>query len=186
MPKRSTALAETMPLDLGAPRVSRGDAPLSQRFGLTTPFGPVALDWRALGAAEAGLLTRVELAADALAARAAPGWLADAFAAYFDDPRQRITLPLAASGTPFQRRVWQAIAAIPCGVTRTYGELAHALGSAPRAVGGACRANPCPLVVPCHRVVGRQGLGGFAGARGGRLLAIKTWLLRHEGVLPAA
>ena len=52
----------------------------------------------------------------------------------------------------------------------------------PRAVGQACRANPCPIVVPCHRVVAVKGLGGFAGDRDGRKLAIKRWLLRHEGV----
>ena len=67
--------------------------------------------------------------------------------------------------------------------TRTYRDLAEQLGSVPRAVGQACRANPCPIVVPCHRVVAVKGLGGFAGDRAGRKLAIKRWLLRHEGVV---
>jgi methylated-DNA-[protein]-cysteine S-methyltransferase len=134
----------------------------------------------AAGLDDGGALTRVELAADQVDAPASPSPLAAAFAAYFNDASQPVGLPTAVRGTPFQRRVWQAIAAIPAGATRTYGELAAALGSSARAVGGACRANPVPLVVPCHRVVARVGLGGFAGDRDGRLLAIKQWLLRHE------
>jgi len=109
--------------------------------------------------------------------------------AYLADPAFEFTLPLAPAGTAFQRRVWQRIAAIPCGATRSYGELAAELASAPRPVGGACGANPYPLVIPCHRVVaaggakgGLGGLGGFARQRGGFLLDIKRWLLAHEGV----
>jgi methylated-DNA-[protein]-cysteine S-methyltransferase len=100
---------------------------------------------------------------------------------YFADPRTRFDLPLAATGSDFQQRVWRAMRRIPAGQVKSYGELAHALKSAPRAVGGACRANPVPIVVPCHRVVSAAGLGGFMGATGGRALAIKRWLLRHEG-----
>jgi methylated-DNA-[protein]-cysteine S-methyltransferase len=88
---------------------------------------------------------------------------------------------VAPAGTPFQCRVWQALRDIPPGTTRTYGELARDLGTSPRAIGGACRANPCLIAVPCHRVVARDGLGGFAGERGGKRLAVKRWLLRHEG-----
>jgi methylated-DNA-[protein]-cysteine S-methyltransferase len=146
---------------------------------LATPIGRIALHWR--GSRAAGALERVVLAAEAVDAPAPPPWLAAPFAAYFADPSHRIELPLRPSGTAFQRRVRQAIAAIPPGATRTYGELARALGSAARAVGGACRANPYPLIVPCHRVVARTGLGGFAGDRTGRLLDIKRRLLRHEG-----
>ena len=101
---------------------------------------------------------------------------------YFDDPTVPFDLPLAPAGTAFQRRVWTAMSAIPAGETRGYGELAAALATAPRPVGGACRANPVPLVVPCHRVVAATGKGGFMGRRSGAVLAIKTWLLRHEGV----
>jgi methylated-DNA-[protein]-cysteine S-methyltransferase len=99
---------------------------------------------------------------------------------YFADPRHRFALPLAASGTAYQRQVWRAMRRIPAGRVRSYGELARDLGSAPRAVGGACRANPIPIVVPCHRVVSSSGLGGFMGATRGRALEIKRWLLRHE------
>lgn len=100
--------------------------------------------------------------------------------AYFADPRVRFELPLAAGGTDFQQQVWRAMRRIPAGRVRTYGELARGLDSAPRAVGGACRANPIPIVVPCHRVVSSSGLGGFMGATRGRALEIKRWLLRHE------
>ena len=105
--------------------------------------------------------------------------------AWIADPHFAFDLPLAASGTPFRRRVWAAISAIPCGATRSYGELAKALNSAPRAVGGACGDNPFPIVVPCHRVIaqGTQfngGLGGFAHSREGLHMDIKRWLLQHE------
>lgn len=100
---------------------------------------------------------------------------------YFEDPAWVFDLPLAAGGTPFQRRVWQALVRIPCGGTRSYGELARELGSSPRAVGGACRRNPIPIVVPCHRVIAAGGgAGGFMGERAGNALKIKMWLLNHE------
>jgi methylated-DNA-[protein]-cysteine S-methyltransferase len=101
--------------------------------------------------------------------------------AYLKDPKFVFSLPLAPAGTGFQRRVWAGIADIPSGGTITYGALAQAIGSAPRAVGNACGANPYPLVVPCHRVVAAGGLGGFARQRGGFLLDVKRWLLAHEG-----
>jgi methylated-DNA-[protein]-cysteine S-methyltransferase len=101
--------------------------------------------------------------------------------AWLDNATFRFTLPLRPAGTAFQRRVWAGISAIPSGETRTYGELAVSVGSGPRAVGGACGANPYPVVVPCHRVVAASGgLGGFAGNRGGFLLDVKRWLLDHE------
>lgn len=99
---------------------------------------------------------------------------------YIDDPEFRFDLPFEFDGTDFRRRVWRAISEIPCGRTLTYGEVARELGSAPRAVGGACGANRLPLVIPCHRVVARSGIGGFMHARGGAPIAIKQWLLRHE------
>lgn len=105
--------------------------------------------------------------------------------AWLDDPAYLFTLPLQPAGTPFQRRVWQQIAAIPCGATRRYGDLAHDLATAPRAVGQACGANPYPVLVPCHRVVAasqglNDGLGGFNRQGGGFLLDIKRWLLARE------
>ena len=101
--------------------------------------------------------------------------------AYLNDPTFTFALPLAAAGTPFQRKVWREIVTIPPGHTTSYGELAKAVKSAPRAVGGACGANPYPLVVPCHRIIAADGgLGGFARQRDGLLLDIKSWLLEHE------
>lgn len=99
---------------------------------------------------------------------------------YLRDPDFHIRLPMKPAGTAFQRRVWNAIAAIAPGHTRSYGEIARELGSAPRAVGQACGENPYPLVVPCHRVVAAGGIGGFAHAGDGYLLRIKRWLLAHE------
>jgi len=102
--------------------------------------------------------------------------------AYLSDADFAFSLPLRPSGTTFQRRVWEQIAAIPKRQTRTYGELAKALHNAPRAVGQACGANPFPLVVPCHRVIAAGGaLGGFARNGGGFMLDVKRWLLAHEG-----
>ena len=101
---------------------------------------------------------------------------------YLADPQFRFTLPLAPAGTPFRQHVRQALEKIPVGESRTYGELARQLHTAPRAVGGACGANAIALVIPCHRVVGAQGsLGGFMHAVDGDPIAIKRWLLKHEG-----
>jgi methylated-DNA-[protein]-cysteine S-methyltransferase len=101
---------------------------------------------------------------------------------YLADPQFRFSLPLAPCGTAFRQRVWEALAQIPIGESRTYGELARALRSAPRAIGSACGANPIALVIPCHRVVGACGsLGGFMGVTEGGPIAIKRWLLTHEG-----
>ena len=102
--------------------------------------------------------------------------------AYFHDSRTPFTVALAPGGTTFQQGVWKALQAIPVGTVLTYGELAARLGTAARAIGGACRSNPIPIFIPCHRVVARQGLGGYAGEVTGDPLGIKRWLLRHEGV----
>lgn len=101
--------------------------------------------------------------------------------AYLQNPRFSFDIPLSQHGTAFQQRVWQAIAEIPVGQLRTYGQLAHQIGSGPRAVANACGANNLPLLVPCHRVVAQNGLGGFMQGKHNGLL-VKRWLLRHEGV----
>ncbi|MGE0371498.1 MAG: methylated-DNA--[protein]-cysteine S-methyltransferase [Gammaproteobacteria bacterium] len=100
---------------------------------------------------------------------------------YLADPSFRFRLPPAPAGSAFQRRVWSELMAIPPGRVRSYGEVARRLGTSARAVGGACRTNPLPIVVPCHRVVAADGLGGFSGTTGGPLHRIKSWLLAHEG-----
>jgi len=99
---------------------------------------------------------------------------------YREDPDTVFDLPLEVEGTPLQKGVWQAMCAIPRGRTRTYGELARELGTEPRAVGQACGDNRLPIVIPCHRVVASDGLGGFGHATGGYLLEAKRWLLMHE------
>jgi len=104
---------------------------------------------------------------------------------YLEDPAFVFDLPLKLSGTRHRLAVWEAMQRIPPGATRTYGELARDLGSSARAVGGACGANPVPLVVPCHRVIAAgRAIGGFMGEkREGFELAIKRWLLEHEGAV---
>lgn len=101
---------------------------------------------------------------------------------YLDDADFRFDLPFEYRGTAFQCRVWRKIHAIPSGSTLTYLDVARCLGSAPRPVGGACGANRLPLVIPCHRVLGSGGIGGFMHMRRGPGIEIKRWLLRHEGV----
>ena len=104
---------------------------------------------------------------------------------YSQDSSAKFSLPLSLQGTSHQLKVWQALQAIPLGATRTYGELAGALQSSPRAIGNACRNNPLPIIIPCHRVVAKTGLGGFAGDTTGRLLMVKKQLLSHEGLFSA-
>lgn len=100
---------------------------------------------------------------------------------YLQQPTERFSFPELTQGTVFQQRVWQAIATIPVGEVRTYSQLAAQVGSGSRAVANACGANPLPIVIPCHRVVAKNGLGGFMqGKQNG--LKIKQWLLKHEGV----
>ena len=106
----------------------------------------------------------------------ARGWL-DGF---FDGGAGAAELPMRPAGTSFQRKVWAAMQVIPRGQVRTYGELARDLGSAAQAVGNACGANPIPILIPCHRVVAANGLGGYSGGEG---LPTKTALLRLEGAL---
>ncbi len=99
---------------------------------------------------------------------------------YLRNPKTKFRLPLETGGSDFQRRVWHAMQRIPAGQVLSYGELARKLKTGPRAVGNACRANPIPIVIPCHRVVAANGKGGFMGKTGGRALVIKDWLLTHE------
>lgn len=113
---------------------------------------------------------------------------------YLSDPNYLFTVPYVLDGTLFQCRVWREIEKLRekrlntnCSIkTNTYGEMARRLRSGPRAVGGACGANPIPLIVPCHRVLAAGGgLGGFMGGKDPFPLSVKRWLLRHEGILQA-
>ena len=91
-----------------------------------------------------------------------------------------ISLPLLRQGTSFQHTVWEILRQIPVGQTKTYGELSSELNTSPRALANACRKNPFPLIIPCHRVVAKTGIGGYAGEVTGKLIEIKTALLQHE------
>jgi methylated-DNA-[protein]-cysteine S-methyltransferase len=135
-----------------------GDLTISEDDGAI-----VALDWgRGRDQAETPLLRRAR----------------DQLQAYFDGKRLTFDLPLAPHGSAFQKRVWAALCAIPPGETRSYADIARAIGSAPRAVGGANGANPIPIVIPCHRVVAADGsLGGYSGGEGP---ATKRFLLDLE------
>lgn len=105
---------------------------------------------------------------------------------YLADPDYLFTVPYRLVGTPFQCRVWREIEKLCPIKTNTYGEMARHLSSGPRAVGGACGANPIPLIVPCHRVLAAGGgLGGFMGGKDPFPLSVKRWLLRHEGIFKA-
>jgi methylated-DNA-[protein]-cysteine S-methyltransferase len=103
---------------------------------------------------------------------------------YRDDPDATFDLPIQVEGTELQKRVWQAMREIPRGKTRTYGEIAKELGGDDwelnRVVGQACGDNKLPIVIPCHRVVAANGIGGFAHSSDGYLIEAKRWLLNHE------
>lgn len=139
------------------------DSPLGLLTLTSIDGALVALDWGRQG----------EESSDAVL-DAAARQLDDYFAGRIRD----FGLPLAPRGTAFRQRVWAAMQAIPYGQVATYGDLARTLDTAARAVGGACGANPIPIIVPCHRVVGGGGApGGYSGLGG---LETKDWLLRHE------
>ncbi|WP_093968553.1 methylated-DNA--[protein]-cysteine S-methyltransferase [Actibacterium lipolyticum] len=97
---------------------------------------------------------------------------------YFDGKLERFDLPLRVAGSDFQRAVCDAMLAIPFGETLTYGDIAQQVGASAQAVGNACGANPIPVIIPCHRVLGASSLGGFSGDGG---VETKVALLRHEG-----
>lgn len=162
---------------------------------LTTPVGEVLLVTGPEGAVRAldfagyedrmhRLLARHSRGASLTEGRAPDGVRA-AVGAYFQgDVRALDSLPVKTGGTAFQKSVWAALRAIPAGETRTYGQLATAIGSpkAVRAAGLANGQNPIAVIVPCHRVIGANGtLTGYAGG-----LERKRWLLAHEGVVTPA
>jgi methylated-DNA-[protein]-cysteine S-methyltransferase len=140
---------------------------------LETPIGPLTVesDGAAITDIRWGKVARNDSAPELDAALSQ-------LAAYFAGRLTRFDLPLHVRGSDFQRAVCDAMCAIPHGETLTYGELAARLGVSAQAVGNACGANPIPVVIPCHRVLGTSGLGGYSGAGG---VETKVWLLRHEG-----
>lgn len=152
---------------------------LRETAEIATPFGRLVLS------ASDGFLAGIDFAPGAEAERPVSNAVLRAavsqLARYFEDPNTRFSLPLRLAGTEYMRRVWAALTEIPPGRTETYGSLARRLGTGPRAVASACRANAFPIVIPCHRVVAAHGLGGYSGQTLGPMLDVKRWLLRHEG-----
>lgn len=144
---------------------------MTERLALTSPLGPLTIE------AGDGRIVALHWRHD-------PGngspLLAEAAAqlqAYFEGRLTAFDLPFD-FGSGLNEKVRRAMAAIPFGETLTYGEIARAVGAPAQAVGQACGANPIPILIPCHRVLGARGLGGFS-AKGG--VETKVWLLRHEG-----
>jgi methylated-DNA-[protein]-cysteine S-methyltransferase len=143
------------------------------RLSVHSPLGPltivedddaiVALEWGwTRDVSETGLL----------------GLAGDQLTSYFDGDLTNFSLPLAPSGTSFQRQVWASMTRIPYGKTLSYGSVAEEIDSSPRAVGTACGRNPIPIIIPCHRVVGNGGaLVGYSGGEG---VETKRYLLAHE------
>ena len=149
---------------------------------IDSPLGPLRLVADALAGALIGLYLPRQAAPPAAESPAAAAPVLDLAAAqlaeYFAGARRDFDVPLAPRGTEFQQRVWRELAAIPFGETRSYGQLARALGhpTASRAVGAANGKNPISILVPCHRVIAGSGaLSGYAGG-----LDAKRWLLAHE------
>jgi methylated-DNA-[protein]-cysteine S-methyltransferase len=143
------------------------------RAALDTPLGPVWVeaDDGCVTASGWGEADRSPVDPVLVAALAQLG-------AYFDGCSDSFDLPLAPGRDGLQHRVLAALSAIPFGETRTYGELLRSLGAPAQAIGQACGANPLPILIPCHRVLGASGLGGFSAPGG---VETKVWLLRHEG-----
>lgn len=137
---------------------------------------------------QAEVIVEVDMLADTCPRRSVDSPLAERIIHqlqdYLEQPQvQGFQLPLSLAGTAFQQQVWAYLQRIPAGRVESYGEVAKALGSGAQAVGNACRANPIPLFIPCHRVVAANGLGGYGGARSGRQWQLKPALLRHEGAI---
>ena len=102
---------------------------------------------------------------------------------YLESKEKSITVEMTLDVTPFQLRVLDQLQQIPYGETRSYGDIAKILKTSPRAVGNACRNNPLPIIIPCHRVVAANGIGGYDGATQGETLDMKYYLLRLEGAV---
>jgi methylated-DNA-[protein]-cysteine S-methyltransferase len=150
---------------------------------MDTPIGPLTLVWSAKGLKSASFKKAASGEVLNFTKGEKDNPYRKAFEDYFSGDEEAFkNIPLDMDGTEFQRRVWGLLLKIPSGETRCYGDLAKALGTpnASRAVGWANGQNPISIVVPCHRVIGKDGtLTGYAGG-----LKRKAWLLEHEGVSP--
>lgn len=100
--------------------------------------------------------------------------------AYFAGQPLQHSPAMQADGTDFQKKVWNVMLTIPYGETLSYGDVSRVLDSAPRAVGQACKRNPLPVLIPCHRVIAKHSIGGYEGSTTGSRIDRKQWLLEHE------
>lgn len=143
------------------------------------PFGPI-------GIYAQGMHVRIVFLDNMMPTKETPAKIAAQAAQqiqdYLNNAKRDFNLPLVFKGTDYQKRVWSAIAAIPFGETKSYSDIAETLDSCPRAVANACGANHLPIFVPCHRVVGKHDIGGFMRGKPNGV-AVKEWLLAHEGAL---
>ena len=174
MPAAGPAYARIMTLPETPPALQRLDSPIG-RIELVGDGAAIV----SLAIERGGVLPHDELPEnpDAITERAATQ-----LGEYFAGSRHDFDVPVSLTGTPFQRDVWQQLTELPWGEVASYGELGHATGraTAGRAVGGAVGANPVPIIVPCHRVLGSDGtITGYSGGDG---IPTKAWLLTHEGI----
>jgi len=150
-----------------------------QQIITATPIGKIAVNYTddyVLEIKQVAAQTKVKTAKDSFAKE-----IQKQIQAYFTDSSNSLDLPhLYQQGTDFQVQVWEQIKKIPYAQTKTYGEIAKKIKSGPRAVGNACRRNQLLLLIPCHRVVSANGVGGFMGDADGSLVRRKLWLLEHE------
>ncbi len=142
------------------------------RLSVNTPVGPLTLT------EDAGAITRVRWEDGASDTSPLLQDAAAQICGYFDGVRETFDLPLTVHGSDLQQRVCTEMLNIPFGETRTYGDLAKAIGVPAQAIGQACGGNPIPVIIPCHRVLGATSLGGFSGGTG---VETKVALLKHEG-----
>lgn len=160
------------------PKVQRKLAQVSYECVVDSPIGKIGIAFLQ------GRVARVDFLLSSVALVVSKTILgnlvADKVTKYFYQPHSSFNfLPLHICGTPLQKKVWRLLCKIPLGSTVTYGGLARRLGTSPRVIGAACRSNPLPIIIPCHRVVAANGLGGYCGSDS-RCVANKKWLLAHE------
>ncbi|SHG76539.1 methylated-DNA--[protein]-cysteine S-methyltransferase [Marivita hallyeonensis] len=137
-------------------------SPVGDLTAIAGTSGVLALEWRKGGMDDTPILRRA----------------IEQLELYFAGELTEFTVPIRLRCSEFQQTVCAAMAGIPFGETRTYGDLAEQLGVPAQAIGQACGGNPLPIIIPCHRVLGANGLGGYSGSGG---IETKVALLRHEG-----
>lgn len=147
---------------------------------ITSPIGKLGIK------TNASAITRIEFLPATKAELAPQNKIAEsaihALKKYFSNPSCIFVLPLALEITDFQKKVLHYLQKIPVGQTQSYGDIAKNINTSARAVGNACRRNPVPIIIPCHRVVAKKHIGGFSGDIDGIKIKMKKWLLDHETI----